>query len=73
MKNVQVSLPDDLARDAAGLLESEVLEAVLRDCLEQREKSGARDRELVHNATMASMPAMSAIWNNPDDEAYNAF
>ena len=73
MKNVQVSLPDDLARDAEGLLESEVLEAVLRDCLEQREKSGARDRELVHNATMASMPAMSAIWNNPDDEAYNAF
>jgi hypothetical protein len=74
MKNVQISLPDDLARDAAaaGLLESEVLEAMLRDCLEQREKSGYMDRDLVRNATLASMPALSAIWNNPEDDVYNA-
>ena len=74
MKNVQISLPDDLVRDAtaAGLLESEVLEAVLRDCLEQREKSGAMDRDLVRNAALASMPALNAIWNNPEDDVYNA-
>ena len=74
MKNVQISLPDDLARDAAaaGLLESEVLEAVLRDCLEQRERSGAMDRDLVHNATLASVPLLNAVWNNPEDDIYNA-
>jgi hypothetical protein len=38
MINVQISLPDDLARDAtdAGLLAPETLQAVLRDCLRQR-------------------------------------
>ena len=74
MKNVQISLSDDIARDAAaaGLLTSEVLEAVLRDCLEQREKNGLMDHDLVCYATLASMPELSAIWNNPEDDVYNA-
>ncbi len=74
MKEVRISLPDDLARDAAaaGLLESEMLESVLRDCLEQREKSVVFDRELVRNATMASQRALSAVWDNPADDVYNA-
>lgn len=74
MKNVQIFLPDDLARDAAaaGLLESEVLEAVLRDCLKQHAKSGRLDRDLVRNATLASMPLLNAVWNNPEDDIYNA-
>ena len=44
MKNVQISLPDDLARDAAdaGLLAPETLEAVFRDCLRQRAITGIR-------------------------------
>ncbi len=45
MKNVQISLPDDLARDAAeaGLLAPETLQAVLRDCLRQRAVKGIKE------------------------------
>ena len=73
MKNVQITLPDDLARDAAaaGLLETEALETLLRDCLEQREADAA-DRTLVRNAARSSQPALTAIWNNPEDDVYNA-
>lgn len=73
MKNVQITLPDDLARDAAaaGLLETEALEALLRDCLEQREADTA-DRALVRNASQSSQPALTAIWNNSEDDVYNA-
>jgi hypothetical protein len=44
MKNVQISLPDDLARDAAeaGLLAPDAMQAVLRDCLRQRAVKGIR-------------------------------
>ncbi len=73
MKNVQITLPDDLARDAAaaGLLETEALETLLRDCLEQREADAA-DRTLVRNATRSSQHALAAIWNNPEDAVYVA-
>ena len=44
MKNVQITLPDDLARDAAevGLLSGENLEQLLRDAIRTLRKSGLR-------------------------------
>ena len=56
MKNVQISLPDDLARDAAeaGLLSDSNLEQLLRDAIREQRKSalrGAMDR-------MAASPSL---------------
>ena len=31
-----------------------------------------QDRPLVRTSTAASAPAFSAVWSNPDDDAYNA-
>jgi hypothetical protein len=31
-----------------------------------------QDRELVRSAAMVSTPALEAIWNNPEDDAYDA-
>jgi malate synthase len=44
MKEVRISLPDDLARDAAeaGLLDTDAMQTVLRDCLRQRAVAGIR-------------------------------
>lgn len=44
MKNVQITLPDDLARDAAeaGLLSGENLEQLLRDAVRTLRKSNLR-------------------------------
>ncbi len=74
MKNVQISLPDDLARDAAeaGLLDSEALQAVLRDCLRKMEAEQSNERELVSNAGLTSTPSFAKIWNNSDDDVYDA-
>ncbi len=59
MKNVQISLPDDLARDAAeaGLLSDSNLEQLLRDAICEQRKSalrGAMDR-------MAASPSVAAM------------
>jgi hypothetical protein len=31
-----------------------------------------QDRELVRSAATASNPALEAIWNNPEDDVYDA-
>lgn len=31
-----------------------------------------RERSLTHMAAQASAPAFAAVWDNPDDEAYDA-
>ncbi|MGE4079954.1 MAG: hypothetical protein AB7F22_30840 [Reyranella sp.] len=31
-----------------------------------------QERSLTRSATAASAPAFAAIWNNPDDDAYDA-
>ncbi len=74
MKNVQISLPDDLARDAteAGLLDPVQLEALLRASLKQIEEAGTADRALTRAAAAASTPNFAAIWNNSDDADYDA-
>lgn len=36
--------------------------------IRQREQAGA----LTRAATAASAPAFAAVWNNPDDDAYDA-
>mgnify|MGYP001566386466 CR=1 FL=1 len=66
MKNVQISLPDDLAQDAAaaGLLAPETLQAVLRDCLRQRAQQGikalmtATENDVTDAANEAEIVAM---------------
>ena len=32
----------------------------------------SHDRELTHSAAAASIPAFEAIWDNPEDTAYDA-
>ena len=32
----------------------------------------AQDRALAHAAASASAPAFAKVWDNPDDDAYNA-
>jgi hypothetical protein len=31
-----------------------------------------RDREVTHTTARFSEPALEAVWNNPEDEAYDA-
>jgi len=31
-----------------------------------------RERSLVHAASAASTPTFATVWNNPDDDAYDA-
>ena len=73
MKNVQISLPDDLARDAAeaGLLDPAQLEALLRASLKQMEDALSSDGALTRAAAMTSAPAFAAIWNNAEDAVYD--
>ncbi len=74
MKNVQISLPDDLARDAAdaGLLDPVQLEALLRASLKQMEDALASDGAITRAAALTSAPAFAAIWNNAEDAVYDA-
>ena len=74
MKIVQISLPDDLARDAAeaGLLDPAQLEALLRDSLKQMEDALSSDGAITRAAAMTSGPAFAAIWNNDEDAVYDA-
>lgn len=74
MKIVQISLPDDLARDAAqaGLLGPAQMEALLRASLKQLDNEPSSARAMTHAATLTSAPAFSAIWNNPEDSVYDA-
>ena len=74
MKIVQISLPDDLARDAAeaGLLDSEHMEALLRASLKQIEDTPTSGNAMTRAATLTSAPAFAAIWNNPEDAVYDA-
>lgn len=74
MKIVQISLPDDLARDAeeAGLLDSEHMEALLRASLKQIEDTPTLDKSMTPAAALTSAPAFAAIWNNPEDAVYDA-
>ncbi len=60
MKNVQITLPDDLARDAAevGLLSGENLEQLLRDGVKTLRKSNLR-QAMDRMAETSSGPAMS--------------
>jgi len=32
-----------------------------------------QDQTLVRNAAASSAPAIAAVWDNPEDDAYNAF
>jgi hypothetical protein len=74
MKIVHISLPDDLARDAAeaGLLDPAQLEALLRASLKQIEGTASPDRAITRAAALTSAPALAAIWNNPEDAVYDA-
>jgi hypothetical protein len=74
MKIVQISLPDDLARDAAeaGLLDPVQLEALLRASLKQMDDASSSDSAITRAATLTSAPAFAAIWNNPEDAVYDA-
>lgn len=60
MTNVQISLPDELARDAqaAGLLSSDALEKLLREAIERRT---AVDRMFaaMDRAAAAELPEMT--------------
>jgi Arc/MetJ family transcription regulator len=60
MKNVQITLPDDLARDAAeaGLLSGDNLEQLLRDAVKTLRKSNLR-KAMDRMAETSSGPAMS--------------
>ena len=73
MAIIEFSLPDDLAddADALGLFEPEIFEALVRNWL-MRQKANATDSEPVHNAPLTCRPELTAIWNNPDDDAYDA-
>ena len=65
MKNFQITLPDDLARDAAevGLLSGDNLEQLFRDALKASRKSSLR--AAIHRMADNSLgPAMS-----PEDVA----
>ncbi len=35
-------------------------------------RARGQDRALVHAAAAASAPAFESIWNNPEDDAYDA-
>jgi predicted flap endonuclease-1-like 5' DNA nuclease len=74
MKNVQISLPDDLARDAAlaGLLDPAQIEALLRASLKQMDDMLSSDGTITREAALTSAPALAAIWNNPEDAVYDA-
>ena len=74
MKIVQISLPDDLARDAAeaGLLDPAQLEALLRASLKQMDEALSSDGTITRAAALTSTPALAAIWNNPEDAVYDA-
>jgi hypothetical protein len=74
MKNVQISLPDDLARDAAeaGLLDPAQLEALLRASLKQMENALSTDNAITRAAALTSASAFAAIWNNTEDAVYDA-
>jgi hypothetical protein len=60
MKNVQITLPDDLARDAAeaGLLSGENLEQLFRDAMKNLRKSNLR-KAMDRMAEASTGPAMS--------------
>jgi hypothetical protein len=74
MKNVQISLPDDLARDAAeaGLLDPVQLEALLRASLQQIEAAHSSNAALTRAAALTSAASFAAIWSNPEDAVYDA-
>jgi hypothetical protein len=74
MKNVQISLPDDLARDAAeaGLLDPAQMEALLRASLKQMENALSTDSAITRAGALTSAPAFAAVWNNAEDAAYDA-
>lgn len=74
MKTVQISLPDDLARDAAqaGLLGPAQMEALLRASLKQLDDEPSSARAMTRAATLISAPTFAAIWNNPEDSVYDA-
>ena len=65
MKNVQITLPDDLARDAAeaGLLSGPNLEQLLREAMKALRKNNLR-AAMNRMAAVQSAPAMS-----PEDVA----
>ncbi len=65
MKNVEITLPDDLARDAAeaGLLSGENLEQLLRDAVRTLRKNNLR-KAMDVMAETSTGPAMS-----PEDVA----
>ncbi len=42
------------------------------DFLVERARQQPDDRDLSRWATSASEPAFSAVWNNPEDDAYDA-
>jgi hypothetical protein len=65
MKNVQITLPDDLAHDAAeaGLLSSANLEQLLREAMTALRKNNLRDA-MDRMAAVPSEPVMS-----PEDVA----
>ena len=65
MKNVQITLPDDLARDAAeiGLLSGDNLEQLFRDAVKASRKSNLR-AAMDRITDNSSGPAMS-----PEDVA----
>ena len=72
VKNVQITLSDDLARDAAeaGLLEAEAFATLLRKRLKQIAET--TDAALVRNEALATQSTLTPTWINPDDDAYNA-
>jgi hypothetical protein len=74
MKVVQISLPDDLARDAAeaGLLDPVQIEGLLRATLKQMDDASSADGAITRAAVVTSAPAFAAIWNNPEDAVYDA-
>ncbi len=74
MKIVQISLPDDLARDAAeaGLLDPAHMEALLRASLKQMDDASSSDNATTRTAALTSGPAFAAIWKNPEDAVYDA-
>jgi hypothetical protein len=46
--------------------------AAFIDAVTARGKAGATDRSLITAAALASEPSLAAVWNNPEDDVYDA-
>ncbi len=69
----RTSVPETLIRKIGALPVARIAEVEdFVDFIGQREEDAASDAALRQAAMTASAPAFAAVWNNPEDDVYDA-